>query len=410
MKKYLNSGFNLTLVLYAIVSPISTSALYIFSGMMVIFGIGLLMKKKAIEINKITIILFIAFFAWGGFTTIFSGNYFFGDVFNNLWEYLPVILLPIFFQASDVKKEKIVIALLISSSVICLFGIIQYFFPAVIYPLPRQLARTVFGNRIFFGFFHNQNPAASFFSMITIIAFSLLLFWNIGKKHKIALLIFFGLTLTAVILTISRNAFISIFTIFIIILFFKNRRWFVCGITIFVVFLIIILSFSNPVSSRLKTLTDNKSHNNSARIEMWKIAIELFRDHPVAGIGKRNWEKVLTERKNNPQKWTFSSVIDVLGHPHNIYLQLLAETGIIGLLLFIAFWGNIVQLLYLKNIQMSKGSFESAFIKGVLGVLGNLFLSNMFDSFLDSLWILLLLSFLVGIALGGSNSRIKEIR
>lgn len=411
MKKYLNNGFNLILILYAFASPVSTSALYIFSGMMVIFGIGLLMgKKEGVEINKSIITLYIAFFAWGGFTAAFSGNYLFRDAFNHLWDYLPIVLLPIFFQVSNVKKEKVIVTLLISSSVICLLGIIQYLFPAIVYPFPKQLSEIVSGSRVFFGFFHNQNPAASFFSLITIIAFSLLFFWDIGKKTKIALLIFSGLTLTAVILTLSRNAFISVFMIFMIILFFKNRRWFVYGITIFIVSLIIILSFSNPVSNRLKTLTDNKYQNNSRRIEMWKIAVELFKEHPIVGIGKRNWEKVLTERKNNPQKWTFPSSIDVLGHPHNIYLQLLAETGIIGLFLFLAFWGNIVRLLIGRNSQMTKGSFESAFIKGVLGGLGNLFISNMFDSFLNALWILLLLSFLVGIALGESKQQIKEAK
>lgn len=394
-----NNGFNFSLVLYAIVSPISTSALYIASGMIVLFGIGLLIKKenRRIEINRSVIVLYATLFLWGWFTAAFAGDYLYRDAFAFAWEYIFIILLPLFLQAASVRKEKVVAALLISSSLICLLGIIQYLFPSIVYPFPRQLIQ----RGSFHGFFHTYNPAASFFGLIAIVAFSLLLFLDISKKYKVALLLFFALTLIAVVLSMARNGYISVFTI-LIMLFLKNRQWFIYGLVSFVVLLIIILSFSNPFSSRLKTLTDSKYSSNIDRIEMWKLAVEIFKEHPVVGVGKRNWGKSLAELKSNPQKWHISGDIETFVHPHNIYLQSLAETGIIGLILFVSFWGNILRLLCLRNTQVSKGSFESALTIGVIGCLGNLFISNMFDVFLGFFWILLLISFMIGLSLSSS--------
>ncbi len=72
---------------------------------------------------------------------------------------------------------------------------------------------------------------------------------------------------------------------------------------------------------------------SSNRSKLWTQALDLFHAHPWIGIGWGDYRTTLVGQKG------FFSDFDV----HDIYLQLLCETGITGLVLFVAFfvffWG-----------------------------------------------------------------------
>ena len=68
--------------------------------------------------------------------------------------------------------------------------------------------------------------------------------------------------------------------------------------------------------------------SSSSRWQWWKEAWQAFEDQPLHGTGAGTFE--LTHRilrKNNI----------VVTEPHNVPLQFLSETGIVGLLLFLGF-------------------------------------------------------------------------
>ena len=67
------------------------------------------------------------------------------------------------------------------------------------------------------------------------------------------------------------------------------------------------------------------------RLAHWQAAVEMIRAHPWLGIGFGNYAAAYPAyaliRWPNP-----------LGHAHNIYLNMAAETGLIGLLLYLLLW------------------------------------------------------------------------
>src|SRR5574341_1016671 len=71
------------------------------------------------------------------------------------------------------------------------------------------------------------------------------------------------------------------------------------------------------------------------RLAHWQAAQEMARYHPVLGVGLGNYEPVYPAYAL--MNWPYP-----LGHAHNIYLNLLAETGIIGLVAYLALWGVVV--------------------------------------------------------------------
>ena len=84
----------------------------------------------------------------------------------------------------------------------------------------------------------------------------------------------------------------------------------------------------------------------SGRVELWKQAISLFVEHPILGIGWGGFANSVSE--------SYRSVHGQVYNAHNIYLQFLAETGIIGTLIIVSclvwlFIHGIRQAVILKN-------------------------------------------------------------
>lgn len=81
------------------------------------------------------------------------------------------------------------------------------------------------------------------------------------------------------------------------------------------------------------------------RTKMWAIAIECFKENAILGVG---WERF---KYRNLHEW----------QAHNIYVQLLAETGIVGFVIFIYFFIStfIRGWKHLKHIRLSGTSSDN---------------------------------------------------
>jgi len=77
-------------------------------------------------------------------------------------------------------------------------------------------------------------------------------------------------------------------------------------------------------------LVNNSSFEESyfQRVELNEVAIKLFLRSPIVGIGLNNFIPVMANQKNFGQVYWLQPV-------HNIFLLLIAETGLIGLTLFL---------------------------------------------------------------------------
>ena len=67
------------------------------------------------------------------------------------------------------------------------------------------------------------------------------------------------------------------------------------------------------------------------RLSAQRVALEMFADHPFLGVGASNYPPLYQEYARR------LGVSSVAGEffPHNLYLEILAETGAIGLLAFL---------------------------------------------------------------------------
>ena len=98
------------------------------------------------------------------------------------------------------------------------------------------------------------------------------------------------------------------------------------------------------------------------RSELWHAAIMLWRSHPWLGVGWRNYELELPR----------AGVTDAQTHANSLYLQSLAEGGIV---LFVATIGTIAAALFV----MWRAARNSPFALGALGATVVFGLHRVFD-------------------------------
>ncbi|MCL1067037.1 O-antigen ligase family protein [Shewanella olleyana] len=85
-----------------------------------------------------------------------------------------------------------------------------------------------------------------------------------------------------------------------------------------------LLQVDRTVDRLLRFLNDDMGNSITARADYFNIALEMFFEKPMLGHGFGSFSIYVTG-------------VDGRLYPHNIILELLAETGLIGLILFISF-------------------------------------------------------------------------
>ena len=261
-------------------------------------------------------------------------------------------------------ENKLIKHLIISFTLVFLIliidGYIQYFFKANMFGWPMQGVRLS-------SMFKDELILGSYLSRMLPVFFALLIFTKFDKKiykYVLFFLIFVGVE-TLIFLSGERAAFFFVnASSLMLIITMKNYKIFRIFSIITSVFLIFVLINFYPESKdRIidKTIVQSGFEKSDTSIDLNKnektkltqkyifsiehhnhyiSSLKMFRDNKVTGIGPRMFRFTCVKEKYN--LWEGCST-----HPHNTYVQLLAETGLIGfiygLIIFIIIFFSIIK-------------------------------------------------------------------
>lgn len=89
--------------------------------------------------------------------------------------------------------------------------------------------------------------------------------------------------------------------------------------------------------ARFESITNMTTDgSNLGRFDVWTSSINMFKDHPVTGVGIGQWRTIYEASYRLPTENQH------LYHAHNNFIQLLGEVGFLGLLGVLIFYGSIV--------------------------------------------------------------------
>ncbi len=371
-----------------------------------------------------------ALFMFISFVTIFTSHH--HDV--SFRGFLGKILQGVFIFFSfmecmtSTKRLKVfLITFFISISLVCFNGLYQYF---VGYEFIRG---HIFDGRISSSL-RQANDFAAYLVVVTPVLFCLVvskifisrrngymqnadLSFLSNPRTQVAIFVLFLMSVINLGFTYSRGAWVG-FALCLFLLGFGGKRPVIASILVAVIFSIVFypqfnevrLSVHRPSAQGLKSVPESplvqapvqdgpewqknpgimgfgpgmafKIYNN--RLGYWSRSMQIIRDYPLLGTGINTYSVV---------QWEYNEGWG--GYPHNSYLQMTAETGVLGLLSFL--W--LLFVLY-KNFFKAVRKMQESNLKLLLIGFGAGLSGFLLHSFFDTNFYSVQLSSLMWLIIG----------
>ncbi|MDD4476975.1 MAG: O-antigen ligase family protein [Patescibacteria group bacterium] len=221
-----------------------------------------------------------------------------------------------------------------------------------------------------YGSLGGANPLGIYLAVLLVLGLTMYLREN---NFKIKILISFGqlIILSGLLLSFSRGAWLAALVgaaaVWAVVLLKKEKipcvKENIFKQFIFYAFIVIIFFFAfKPLFFTRFDFTNRlESMSILTRESQVKESLEIWKNHPFFGVGLGNYTLTLYQKKSNLPVWQYQPV-------HNMYLMILAETGIVGFLIFMTFLFLIAKNVFKSNILF-------------LPVLATLFVGGFFEYF-----------------------------
>jgi O-antigen ligase len=142
-------------------------------------------------------------------------------------------------------------------------------------------------------------------------------------------------------------------------------------------------------------VTSLSAAGSTGRDDLWNVALQMTRDHPLAGVGMGNFTTVAPEylQQNLDVRRSDLFLRANATEVHNTYLSVLAELGVVGLILFLAFLGAVLRVALRSARRLARGHdleadlLARALIVGAAGMLAAYFFFS--AEFEKQLWLIL---------------------
>ncbi len=258
-----------------------------------------------------------------------------------------------------------------------------------------------------FGTFGQPNPFAGFLGLLAPLATTAaagysLLFWQRRTDWNLASIAAFywvatGFIILGIGISWSRGAWLGFAASFGVVAFSLPRKvryglFFAGGIIGLVALLWFTGLLPASITERISSSTEEffafedvrgvditpENYAVVERLSHWQAALNMTRANPWLGVGMGNYEAAYPSYRL--LNWD-----EPLGHAHNYYLNILAETGLIGLLVYGKVWIFIIWLTWRARQHpdplsrwVASGLLGSWFYLAVHSFFDNLYVNNLF--------------------------------
>lgn len=244
-------------------------------------------------------------------------------------------LLGYLFIKTEKDLNKLIKIIILSALIPSALAIFQYFSQT-----GMSLPFEGIYNRIFGTFAH-----PNLFAYYLIIPVSILIYtYFVSDKKKIESLFLVFLSavfFVVLILTFTRGAWLALIIFIFIIGIVKYRKF------LFIAFIILILSYLliTPIKSRVDDLISNPTSSITWRLGLWSDSLNYVKERLFFGQGTGTAKEYILD-KRGPQ---FGS-----SDPHNDYLKISLENGVLGLILYMLLITTLIYNLIKRYLSASQ--------------------------------------------------------
>lgn len=176
------------------------------------------------------------------------------------------------------------------------------------------------------------DPNSLAITLVTALPLTVLLLSGASKKFRLFMLGMCSLNVGTLVLTGSRTGFMCLMVL--IIVFTVTRRKAILIAPLMAV-LVIGIWVAMPAEYKgryttVENLKNDESYQN--RLISWKSGLHMFEDYPLTGVGMANFPYA-----NGAKYWPIKNGVRIWLQPHSLYVQMIAETGLLGTLSWLTF-------------------------------------------------------------------------
>ena len=266
-----------------------------------------------------------------------------------------------FFVTRYLITRKIFLQFVLASMLVTSVGLVFYGF------YTQLEAGVAVYQDIALPFFKNHCIYAEFLCIV----FAFLFAFNTVKgklKGRTFIVLLSLLFACAILMTFVRGAWMALIGLFFFIWWMRGREVSGKMIALLTVLMIAAAGFAlsfdliDLLNQRIENLLHFKYVTNFDRIDRWMAAFLMGKDNPILGVGYGNYPEVYYK-----YIWYIKSttITDRMG-AHNLFLEIFAETGIVGLFAFL----GMIWVFFREGYKLSK-KITDPFLSGVnLGTMG----------------------------------------
>lgn len=248
--------------------------------------------------------------------------------------------------------------------------------------------------------FENPNVLGEY--LLLLIPVGLAVVWGTRRGYnKLIHLAVAGALSVCMVYTYSRGNWIGLMVAVLLFFLFYDRRFVWLAL---IALLISPMFLPQNVINRLLSVGNMGDTSTSYRVYIWLGTLNMLKDYWLCGIG------IGTEAFNRIYPlYSYAGI--VAPHSHNLYLQLVTENGIIGLLVFawlmVVYYKDCISTIISSNNKMLK-----ALITGLAAGMAGYLVQGMFDNVWYNYRVFLMFFVIIGItasAIGICKSSTAEV-
>lgn len=300
-------------------------------------------------------------------------SYFSRSLFLFRFIIYPISIIFLIKKFNLIIKKEYLLIIIITFSFVILDLIFQYYNGTDIFGFSAHERGLKTSVRLSGPFGDELIPGS--FLMRYLFIMLLFLYFIINKNYlSFAIIFTITITLVTILMTGERSALIlATFGVLIFFLLYKDLRLKISLAILSVILISSLLLITNaPLKKRIVdhtlfqtgisnswgansymeylNLTESKlidSHYGAH----WETGYRIWKDNKLIGIGLKQFRKKCADKKYDDIKSALKS-IRCATHPHHTYIEILSETGLVGLLIFLTLiYGLFKKILTIKKYE-----------------------------------------------------------